>query len=112
MKRWTPLLTLAITTSVLAAEPSAREIAALKADLMIHTMIVAVTTLSVPASEFKGDGNPSTLEIVFLENEKDGPSRVTDDGEVIFLYRPSDKEQERLIDRAFDIRAARKLRAS
>jgi hypothetical protein len=47
-----------------------------------------------------------------LENKKDGPSRVTDDGEVIFLYRPSDKEQERLIDRAFDIRAAKKLRAS
>jgi hypothetical protein len=112
MSRWALLLTLAVTTSALAAEPSAREIAALKADLMIHTTIVAVTTLSVPASEYKGDGNPNTLEIVFLENEKDGPSRVTDDGEVIFLYRPSDKEQQHLIDRAFDIRVGKKLRAS
>lgn len=96
----------------MAAEPSAREIAAAKVDLMVHTTIVAVTTLPVPPSEYKGDGDPNTLEIVFLENKKDGPSRVTDDGEVIFLYRSSDKEQQRLIDRAFDIRVDKKLHAS
>ena len=36
-------------------------------------------------------------------------SRVSDDGEVIYLYKPSDKEQQGLINKAFEIRARRRL---
>jgi len=68
---------------------------------------VAVTELTVPAGEYKGDGDPTTLEIVFLTKKSDGPSRVSDDGEVIFLYKASDKVQQQLISRAFEIRIAR-----
>jgi hypothetical protein len=32
---------------------------------------------------------------------------VPDDGEVIFLYKASDKTQQKLITRAFEIRIAR-----
>jgi hypothetical protein len=68
---------------------------------------VVVTQLSVPAREYKGDGDPNTLEIVFLTKKSDGPSRVSDDGEVIFLYKASDSTQQQLISRAFEIRIAR-----
>jgi hypothetical protein len=40
-----------------------------------------------------------------LDKKKDGPSRVSDDGEVIFLYKASDKKQQDLITQAFAIRA-------
>jgi hypothetical protein len=69
--------------------------------------VIVVTELSVPAAEYKGDGNPKTLEIVILTKESDGPSRVTDDGEVIFLYKASKETQRELITRAFEIRYAR-----
>lgn len=72
-----------------------------------ETEIVAHMGLDVPSREFKDDGNPKTLEVVFLEKKKDGPSRVSDDGEVIFLYRPSDKVQQELTMKAFEIRLAR-----
>jgi len=68
---------------------------------------VVVTELTVPATEYKGDGDPTTLEIVFLTKKSDGPSRVSDEGEVIFLYKASGKVQQQLISRAFEIRIAR-----
>ena len=75
--------------------------------ILTETKMNVVTELSVPASEFKGDGDPSTIELVFLTNKADGPSRVSADGEVIFLYKASDKTQQKLITRAFQIRLAR-----
>ena len=78
-----------------------------RARILAETKMHVVTELSVPVSEFKGDGDPSTIEIVFLNNKADGPSRVSDDGEVIFLYKASDKTQQKLITRAFQIRLAR-----
>jgi hypothetical protein len=74
--------------------------------ILTQTKIV-VTELAVPAREYKGDGDPNTLEIVFLTKKSDGPSRVSDDGEVIFLYKASDNTQRQLISRAFEIRLAR-----
>jgi hypothetical protein len=76
---------------------------------MIETQVVAVTVKG-PASECKSDGDPNTLEIVFLENNRDGPSRVSDDGEVIFLYKASQKEEQKLIEQVFKIRALRRLK--
>lgn len=74
--------------------------------LFEETEIVAHVGLKTPSREFKDDGNPKTLEVVFLEKKSDGPSRVSDDGEVIFLYRPSDKVQQELTLKAFHIRLA------
>ena len=66
-----------------------------------------VAGLKGPAAEFKDDGDPMTIEIVFLTQKSDGPSRVSEDGEVIFLYKASDETQQKLIARAFEIRLAR-----
>lgn len=80
--------------------------------LMAQTKVVAVRDLNFPASEYKSDGDPNTLEVVFLTNKVDGPSRVSEDGEVIFLYKPSEKEEQTLIEQAFRIRALRRLKGS
>jgi hypothetical protein len=66
-----------------------------------------VSQLSGPAADYRHDGDPNTLEIVFLSKRSDGPSRVSDNGEVIFLYKASDKVQQSLIARSFEIRFAR-----
>lgn len=75
--------------------------------VLTQTQMVAVMELDVPAADYKSDGDPNTLEIVFLDRKSDGPSRVSEDGEVIFLYKASDKTQQKLIQRAFEIRIAR-----
>jgi len=87
------------------AEPTVAQLNAKKLELMEITKVNAHMGLDAPAAEFKSDGDPDTLEIVFLEKKKDGPSRVSPDGEVIFLYKASDKKQSELIDQAFTIRA-------
>jgi hypothetical protein len=92
-----------------AAEPNPQVLHDMVLKLMQETKVLAVSELKVPASEYKADGDPATLEIVTLDKKSDGPSRVTDDGEVIFLNHPSQKEQRDLIAKAFDIRARRKL---
>jgi hypothetical protein len=91
-----------------AAEPDPQALHDMVVKLMRETKVIAVTSLSVPASEYKSDGDPNTLEIVFLTRKSDGPSRVSDDGEVIFLNHASDKQQSDLIARAFDVRARRR----
>jgi len=93
---------LAVTSGALAETEQER-----RTRILTETKMNVVTELSVPASEFKGDGDPSTIEIVFLTKKEDGPSRVSDDGEVIFLYKASDKTQQKLITKAFEIRLAR-----
>jgi hypothetical protein len=79
------------------------------AKLMAETKVVAVTELPVPASEYKSDGDPETLEIVFLKSAGDGSSRVSDDGEVIFHRDDeNDDDVQKLIVDAFGIRAVRR----
>ena len=94
---------------VLAADPTVEAVAAKKIELMQSTKIAAVTELTVSSHEYKSDGDPETLEVVFLNKKADGPSRVSEDGEVIFLYRASDRKQQALIDQAFEVRAKREL---
>ena len=84
----------------------AESAAELRNRILTQTKVV-FTQIAVPAREYLGDGDPSTLEVVFLTKKSDGPSRVSDDGEVIFLYKASDKMQQQLISRAFEIRIAR-----
>src|SRR5579871_1357168 len=104
----TVFLVLVAATAV-AAEPDPKALADMIVKLMEETKVVAVMSIDGPASGYKSDGDPNTLEIVFLTKKSDGPSRVSDDGEVIFLYKASDKEQSALIGKAFDIRARRRL---
>jgi hypothetical protein len=103
----------AIAIALCSAEltvAKADDAAQLKIKLMQTTTVNAVMELSVPADKFVSDGNPDTLEIVFMSKPEDGPSHVSDDGEVIFLS-PSvtDAEQSALIGKAFDIRVQRRL---
>ena len=93
---------LAVTAGALAETEQER-----RTSILTETKMNVVTELSVPASDFKDDGDPSTIEIVFLTKKEDGPSRVSDDGEVIFLYKASDNTQQKLITNAFEIRLAR-----
>ncbi|HLA70295.1 MAG TPA: hypothetical protein VK624_02215 [Steroidobacteraceae bacterium] len=101
--------TLAIVAANLAifVAAHAETDAELRKRILTETKMNVVMELAVPAAEFKGDGDPTTIEIVFLTKKADGPSRVSDDGEVIFLYKASDKTQQKLITRAFEIRIAR-----
>jgi hypothetical protein len=112
MIKYSSLLVIALTAVAHAADPTAEEVRHLQVKLMIETQVVAVTELKGPASEYKSDGDPNTLELIFLENKQDGPSRVSDDGEVIFLYRASQKEQQKLIEQAFRIKALLRLKGT
>lgn len=64
--------------------------------------------LSVPAFEFKSNGDPNTIEVVFVTRKEDGPSRVSDDGKVVFLYNSSGQEFGDLMRKAFVIRVAKR----
>jgi hypothetical protein len=99
-------LVIALTAVGAAATAFAESAEELRNRILTQTKVV-VTELTTPAREYKGDGDPNTLEIVFLTKKSDGPSRVSDDGEVIFLYKASDNTQQQLISRAFAIRIAR-----
>lgn len=94
-----------------AAEPST-DAAALRVQLMETTKVIAVMGIKGPASAFKDDGDPDTLQVVFLSRKSDGPSRVTPDGEVIFLNHASEDLQSTLFGQAFDLRVARRLSGS
>ena len=76
------------------------------ASLMEKTKVGAVMDYVGSPSEYKSDGDPDTLEIVFLPKQKGVSSTVSDDGEVIFLVgKVKDAEQQRLITMAFCRRA-------
>jgi hypothetical protein len=98
-----------LASTAFAADPTDEQIRQLKLKLMQKTKVDFVPHIDVSPAEFKGMADPNVLEIVILDRRKDGPSRVTDDGRIIFLYHATDKEQTALIDRAFDIRARRQL---
>lgn len=109
MRKILTIISIVTTTVAFAAEPTQQELNAKIVQLMESTKMNMRMGLDVPAAEYKGDGDPETLEIVMLDKKKDGPSRVSDDGEVIFLYKASDKKQQELIATAFAIRAKRAL---
>jgi hypothetical protein len=109
MRKVMPVLLLSVATGALAAEPTPQEINAKVVELMQSTQMNMRVGLEVPAAEYKGDGDPDTIEVVMLEKKKDGPSRVSEDGEVIFVYNASEKQQQALIEEAFRIRARLRL---
>jgi|SRR4051812_42934526 hypothetical protein len=109
MRKVIPVCLFLVATGALAAEPTTREFNAKLVELMQSTKMNMRMGLDVPAAEYKGDGDPDMLEVVMLDKKTDGPSRVSDDGEVIFLYKASDKKQQALIEAAFQIRARLRL---
>jgi hypothetical protein len=96
----------------LLASDGPADIATLRMKIMEETEVIARMDIDVPSTDFKDDGNPKTLEMVFLSKRSDGPSRVSPNGEVVFLYKASDKLQSELIGKAFDLRVARALSGS
>jgi len=86
------------------------EVRALMVQLMTDTKVNAVTEIEVPAVDYQSDGDPMTLEIVMLSKQSDGPSRVSDDGEIIFMRpKTKSKEQQTLFTTAFYRKAQLKL---
>jgi hypothetical protein len=78
--------------------------------IMLETEIIPGKKLKGPPEEYKSDGNPKTIELVTLRPSDDGPSRVSEDGEVVFLRDPkaATNEFDALLEKAFDIRMARR----
>lgn len=109
MRPATFLFALLLPMSVLWASTTPTDTAALKAHLMETTKVIAVMDIDGSSTDFKDDGDPDTLQIVFLSKKSNGPSRVSPNGEVIFLYKASDKQQSELIGKAFDMRVASRL---
>jgi hypothetical protein len=98
-------LLLAVQDSVLAETPDETRARVLKETKF---NLVQAEALPVPVSQYKGDGNPMTLELVIFSRKSDGPSRVSEDGEVIFFYaKDSQNVQQQLIQKAFQIRIVR-----
>jgi hypothetical protein len=104
--------TILFTIPAFSAQPTPEELHQLQVKLMVETKIIGVPDWNRPSSDFKSDGDPNTLEIVFLKHRQDGPSHVSDDGEVIFLSHPSDREQQAPIEKAFQIRALRSFQST
>lgn len=78
--------------------------------VLTQTKVVYTTDLKVPVAEYKGDGDPMTLEIVDLGDSEQ--SRVSHDGEVIFLSKADAGRKpilDRLFKQAFELRIARAL---
>lgn len=98
-------------SSLLAADLSG-DPAGLRVKLMEETKLIAQMGIEGSSADFKDDGDPKTLQVVFLDKRSDGPSRVSPDGEVVFLYKASDELQSELIGKAFDVRVARALTAA
>jgi hypothetical protein len=73
--------------------------------IMLETNIVPGKKLKGPPAEYKPDKDPNTIELVELPSSDTGPSRVSEDGQVIFVrdMRMTQKETKQLMDKAFDI---------
>lgn len=112
MKKLVTATVAVATASVVAAEPTPQELAKMQKTLMAETSVVAQMGSEVPIKDFKSDGNPKTLQIVFLEKKEAGMNSVSEDGEVIFLFEASDEVQSKLIGKAFELRARHRLAAS
>ena len=88
-----------ISSSWAAAEETENQC---KARLMETTKLVAVEGDAV--ANFAPDSDPDSLEVVFLTKPEQGKSRVSDDGQVIFINNATSDEQQALTLQAFDIR--------
>jgi hypothetical protein len=103
------LLVLLLSSGSVPAGDQPDDANALREKILTETRLIAHSDIDMPSTEFKDDGDPNTLEVVFLTRKSEGPSRVSADGEVVFLYRASAKVQEQLIGKAFELRIEKTL---
>jgi hypothetical protein len=81
--------------------------------LMQITKVIMIPHSTVPANKFVADNDPNSLEVVFLNSAAEGPSHVSDDGQVIFLDPDAaDDVQQALIMQALEIRIKRQSTGS
>ena len=75
--------------------------------------IVEVRPAPALAARYLGDADPRTIEVVRLHERGDGPSRVSQHGQVVYLGigESTSKHREMHLNRAFEIHF-RKARAS
>ena len=106
MSRWaiaSVLLGIATSMSCLAEEPAKAPRSRI---IMLDTQFVEGRKLTGPPDEYVSDGDRNTIELVALPKGDPGPSRVSSDGQVIFLTQAdlrSRKANDALMDEAFDI---------
>lgn len=88
-----------LSSSLAAAEETENQC---KVRLMTTTQLIAVEGDAV--ATFKPDSDPDSLEVVFLTKPEQGKSRVSDDGQVIYVNGATEQEQEALTLQAMDNR--------
>jgi hypothetical protein len=106
------ILTLFALVGAHAAEPSPEQFQKMLEKVMAETKVNARMGLRGAVKDFKSDGDPKTLEIVFLEHRVPGANTVSEDGEAIFLFEPSEDVQQKLIGQAFEIRTRARLKGA
>jgi hypothetical protein len=82
---------------------------------MLETKFVDGGKLKGSPHEYVADKDPNTIELVQLPKSDPGPSRVSSDGQVIFLTVAdlrSRKANDALLEQAFDILEMREAEAA
>ena len=108
----TTLVSLLALAGAHATEPSTEQFQKMLVKVMAETKVNAKMGLRGTVKDFKSDGDPRTLEIVFLESRVPGANTVSEDGEAIFLFEPSEEVQQKLIGQAFEIRTRARLKGA
>lgn len=101
---WIVGITVVPSLACLADEPSKAPRSRLT--IMLQTKFVSGKKLKGPPEEYVDDKNPNTIELVALPKDDPGPSRVSADGQVIFLTQQDVRghgPNEALMEQAFDI---------
>jgi hypothetical protein len=102
MKTIVGIATVALVAALSSAASGAETENECKVRLMETTKLIAVVGDAV--AHFAPDSDPDSLEVVFLTKPEQGKSRVSDDGQVIYINNATGDEQEALTLQAFDIR--------
>jgi hypothetical protein len=106
-------VTLAVSIASFAEEPA--KAPGPRIMLMLETKFVEGRKLQGPPEEYVPDKDPKSIELVQLPKGDPGPSRVSSDGQVIFLTVAdvrSSKANDALIEQAFDILERRQAEAA
>jgi hypothetical protein len=74
---------------------------------MLRERTVAVAKIPGPASAYKSDGDPDTVELVLIVRPEDGPPRFIEDGAVVFLREDmGEAAMQKLFHEALEARVA------
>ena len=106
------VVTAALLLAAVCLPASAETEVELRTRVISALRVVEARPATELAAQYRGDGNPQTIEVVYLRGESQGPSRVSEDGQVVYLARreSTSKHWEKFLNRAFEIHF-RKARA-